>query len=294
MTTSSTITHPAELNSGIWTSWLPLTTAWPSQSACNSAIWIRGSIDESDDSFPYIFDPDYGSSVANSLTCLPPYATQWWEGAVTTSNTITSWSIGPIVCPAAYTTASTTVVSGSSTSVMCCPSNFEYVRNVPGNPGRDNGICTSPFTSGQSLTYASPATNSFTAATTTFTDNNVVLFGVPVEGYNFAASTTSSSVTGSPTTSTSKSTSPTNTSAPSSGLSSGAKAGIGVGVAIVALAILGAIGFWLLRRRKSQAGPVSELPGNGEGKSAGAAEVYSEPVLPSEIDGSPRPQELHG
>lgn len=37
------------------------------------------------------------------------------------TNTVTSWSIGPIVCPGAYTTASTTVVSWSSTSVMCRP-----------------------------------------------------------------------------------------------------------------------------------------------------------------------------
>lgn len=114
-------TRPAELNSGIWTSWLPVTTAWTSQSVCNSAAWARFGIKVSGGYWPYIYDPAYAQSVADSLTCLPPEATQWWDGHTTIANTITSWSIGPIVCPAAYTTASTLVVSTSSISVICCP-----------------------------------------------------------------------------------------------------------------------------------------------------------------------------
>jgi hypothetical protein len=116
-----TTTHPAELNDGIWTSWLPVTTAWTSQSACNSAAWARFGIQPLEDYWPYIYDPAYGQSVANTLTCLPPEATQWWDGASTISNTITSWSIGPIVCPAAYTTVSTIIISDTSTSIICCP-----------------------------------------------------------------------------------------------------------------------------------------------------------------------------
>jgi hypothetical protein len=114
-------THPAELRNGVWTSWLPVSTAWPSQAACNSAVWIRGSIEASGGSFPYVYDPAYAQSVANTLTCLPPQATKWWQGATTVSNTVTSFSLGPIVCPAAYTTASVKVISSSTTSVMCCP-----------------------------------------------------------------------------------------------------------------------------------------------------------------------------
>ena len=105
--------HPAELNGGVWTSWLPVTTAWTS--GCNSAAWARFGVQVSDGLWPYIYDPAYAQSVPNSLTCLPPQATQWWDGGTTVSNTITSYTIGPIVCPAAYTTFSTSVVSASST-----------------------------------------------------------------------------------------------------------------------------------------------------------------------------------
>jgi len=168
------------------------------------------------------------------------------------------------------------------------------VRNVPNNLGVDNGICTSPFTSGQSLTYASPATNSFTAATTTFTDNNAFLLGVPVEGYNFAAATTGSSGISSPTSSTSQGSGSSKTNAASSGLSSGAKAELGVSVAVVALLALAGVGFWLLRRRRGyQAAPVGKLPVDGERKNADVAEVHSESVQPAEIDSSPPPAELH-
>ena len=116
-----TTTHPAELNGGIWTSWLPVTTSWTSQSACNSAAWARYGIQPSVSFWPYIYDPAYGQSVANTLTCLPPEATQWWDGDSTVSNTITRWSIGPIVCPAAYATVNTSIISDISTSIICCP-----------------------------------------------------------------------------------------------------------------------------------------------------------------------------
>jgi hypothetical protein len=116
-----TTTHSAELNGGIWTSWLPVTTSWTSQSACNSVAWARYGIQPSESFWPYIYDPAYGQSVANTLTCLPPEATQWWDGDSTVSNTITRWSIGPIVCPAAYATVSTSIISDISTSIICCP-----------------------------------------------------------------------------------------------------------------------------------------------------------------------------
>ena len=86
------------------------------------AIWCSGLRRP----LAYIYGPAYAQSVANSLTCLPPQAIQWWDGGTTVSNTITSYTIGPIVCPAAYTTFSTSVVSASSTSIICCPT---YVLN---------------------------------------------------------------------------------------------------------------------------------------------------------------------
>ncbi|KAE9370194.1 hypothetical protein N431DRAFT_343974 [Stipitochalara longipes BDJ] len=287
-----TTTHPAELNSGVWTSWLPVTTAWPSQAVCNNEAWARVGIQADSDFWPYIYDPAYAQSVANSVTCLPPQATSWWEGGSTVSNSVTSYSLGPIVCPAAYTTYSTSIVSGTSTSVICCPTSYDFVRSLPANGGID-GVCTSALTSGQTLVYASPATNSFTSVTTTFTEP-ALMIAVPVEGYNFAASTTSSSSstgtaqnTGTGTGPTNSGSAPTNTgtNTPSSGLSSGAKAGIGGGIAglVVVLAALGA--FWFFRRkRKYQAAPANELPASGQ--HGGAGQAYRgafEPVKPGTL-----------
>jgi hypothetical protein len=124
-------THPAELRNGVWTSWLPVTTAWTLQARCSTAAWVRGGLAPDDNAWPYIYDPDYGLSVADTVTCLPPEATQWWNNETTVTGTITRWSIGPIVCPAAYTTEGTVIVSGSSTSVVCCPRCVLYVYHSP-------------------------------------------------------------------------------------------------------------------------------------------------------------------
>ena len=127
------------------------------------------------------------------------------------------------------------------------------------------------MTSGQSLTYASPASNSFTVATTAFTDS-ALLIAVPVEGYNFAASTTTPSTSGSSTTAiltrNTTGTSPsTNTRAQTSGLTGGAKAGIGAGVAgfaLISIAVVVALLFF--RRRRRHASARTELPSTGEKK----------------------------
>ena len=123
-TAMTTTTRSPELNSGIWTTWLPITTAYPSQSGCQTAAWARFGIQVSSGFWPYIYDPAYDLSVANSLTCLPPAATSWWDGGTTIDGTITSYSLGPVTCPVAYETVSTILVSGGggeSTSVICCP-----------------------------------------------------------------------------------------------------------------------------------------------------------------------------
>ena len=154
------------------------------------------------------------------------------------------------------------------------------------------------MTSGQSLTYASPALNSYVVATTAFTDS-ALLIAVPVEGYNFAASTTSSSTSTPSTTASSKSNATgagpsTNTSAQTSGLAGGAKAGIGVGVAgfvFILSAVVAALLF--LRRRRRYTLAPSELPNGGENKGGTLVEADSGPQR-SEIDGSSRPVELQG
>ncbi|KAE8447290.1 hypothetical protein EG329_010848 [Mollisiaceae sp. DMI_Dod_QoI] len=311
---SSDDNAPSTVNHGVWTSWLPLTTAWTSQAGCNSEAWVRVTLGSARNQWPYIYDPGYGESVANTLTCLPPQATQWWEGQSTVSNTVTSWSIGPIVCPAAYTTFSTISVDDTSTSIICCPTSYGYNRSLSYNGGVD-GVCTSTIPAGRTLVLASPLSNSYPLTTTTFTSPGLMI-AVPVEGYNFAALslTTSSSPSPSSTpspaptsTSNTATTNPPTETASSSGLSTGAKAGIGVGVALGALLIFAGLGFLFFRRRRGRDGiPRAELEQPGEGKSGNEVPgsrselgggLRSGPESGArmvEVDGGSRPVEMQG
>jgi hypothetical protein len=106
-----------EVNSGTTTSWVPITTPWPSSSGCASSFFL----------FPgqpglAAWDPGYGYFAGGKARCLPPAETAWWEQGHQNPDGFTSLSIRPIVCPAAFTTAVTSVQSGSSTRVLCCPS----------------------------------------------------------------------------------------------------------------------------------------------------------------------------
>lgn len=114
---SAVPTHPPETNAGITTSWLPMSTAWPSIAGCESSFWkvspqtLAG------------WDPGYGIWVQPGLSCQPPQVTSWWDE--NHSNGIdysaTAYSLGPVVCPDAYFTATTSVNTQSSTFVGCCP-----------------------------------------------------------------------------------------------------------------------------------------------------------------------------
>lgn len=78
------------------------------------------------------------------------------------------------------------------------------------------------------------------------------------------------------------------------GLSNGGKAGIGVSVTIIALAILGAIAFLLLRRRRKRTGPPSELPATAT-KAGGWREMHqmSDDKHPQEMQGLSSVHEIH-
>lgn len=115
---TSVVSHPPETNEGIVTSWLPLTSAWPSVSQCATG-GIYSQLGES--GVPIAYDPFFGVSLEPSITCLPPAATSWWSES-TGIPLLTHVSIGPVVCPGGYTTATTSVVNNSSTFVACCPS----------------------------------------------------------------------------------------------------------------------------------------------------------------------------
>src|SRR5215469_1064971 len=107
---STVSSRPPETNAGITTSWLPMSTAWPSTPGCESSIWIYG---------PWLaaWDPGYGRYVQSDLQCLPSQVTTWWESV----NSVTQYSLGPIVCPVAYSTATMSVNAEGSTFVGCCP-----------------------------------------------------------------------------------------------------------------------------------------------------------------------------
>jgi hypothetical protein len=116
-TADSIVYNTPEVNSGTTTSWIPLTTPWPSSSGCASSFFLFPG-----QPFPYGWDPGLGYFYGQTQRCLPPAVTTWHEQDHQNPDGFTMLSIRPIVCPAAFTTAATSVQSGSSTLVVCCPS----------------------------------------------------------------------------------------------------------------------------------------------------------------------------
>ena len=117
-------TRSPETNFNTVTSWLPLTTTFPYQSGCSSAIWARLGFVQSETFDAVAFDPGYGITVDPAVTCMPSQVTLWWETetAPVLNGLTTRYSVGPIVCPGGFTTAGTSVVNEQSTQVACCPS----------------------------------------------------------------------------------------------------------------------------------------------------------------------------
>ncbi len=131
--TSTFSTHPPETNSDIVTSWLPVTSAWPIVPECQTGgIYSQSSSNVG--AIHIAYDPFYGIIIDKPLTCLPPYATLWW-GESTATPLFTKTSLGPLVCPVAYTTAYSSTINAQSTYIACCPS---LVFSFPLEPFRSN------------------------------------------------------------------------------------------------------------------------------------------------------------
>lgn len=111
--------RPIEVVSGVTTAWLPVTTAWPSNSQCETAMY---NLRELPTLSPVLYDPYYGQQINALLSCLPPQATSWWRSGNNDGTRSTIISMGPIVCPEMYTTALTQTLNSLSTFVACCPS----------------------------------------------------------------------------------------------------------------------------------------------------------------------------
>lgn len=111
---TSSYSHPPDTVSGVTTTWLPMTTAWPAISQCG-----------------YIYSPlgkdnavAYNPSIVGTnllMRCLPPEVTSWLEQTRFTPY-FTVTSIGPMVCPEDYYIITQISLDTSSTLVRCCPS----------------------------------------------------------------------------------------------------------------------------------------------------------------------------
>ncbi|KAG6358757.1 hypothetical protein INS49_012276 [Diaporthe citri] len=101
---------------GATTSYLPLTTAWPSAGTdCASGVYQQiGGIFLG-------WDPWYAQNVDNRLsTCWPPEASAWWTQAA-----LPTTVLGPVfTCPEAYYEAYTSTLDSHTKQTICCPSHY--------------------------------------------------------------------------------------------------------------------------------------------------------------------------
>ncbi|KAB5572791.1 hypothetical protein GE09DRAFT_684292 [Coniochaeta sp. 2T2.1] len=230
-----------ETNAGIVTSWVPITTAYPSVQGCDQLYYsvVANTV--------AAWDPGYGINVADS-SCLPRAATTWWNQGNLGRNTETVMSIGPITCPQAFYTARTSVKDSSSTLVGCCPIGYTFASFL-GNG--NTGQCVSDLNAGQLITYA--ARNSvgrWVISTQTILDKTTVA-GIPINGWQFAQQTGTASTACATSTITVAASPNSNITSSDNGLSSGAKAGIGVGVSLGVIGLLTLLaGIWMMMRAR--------------------------------------------
>jgi len=105
------------------TSWIPLTTEFPFLEACSTAFIANLKLNVKSDFPPYAFDPKYSFRVNPTVKCMPDQAALWWSyeaKSLVQQGVTTQYSLGPVVCPEAYTTAARTILNGYE-EVACCP-----------------------------------------------------------------------------------------------------------------------------------------------------------------------------
>ncbi|KAE9372893.1 hypothetical protein N431DRAFT_376178 [Stipitochalara longipes BDJ] len=293
--------YPPETHNGIVTSWVPLTSAYPSSSGCETLWWsvVVSTL--------AVWDPGYGLSVDSNVHCVPQPVTSWWNQDRLGQNSLTQLSIGPITCPVDYTTVATSIVDQTSTFVACCPPNYTLVEIESEG---DTNQCSSILPANENIAYAvRDESMNWITATTSYTTATPV-WGIQINGYNIAQVSSTSLKPSTGPTSTSSGTgtgTPTPTPQPSTGLSTGAKAGIGIGVALVAIAF-GALIVWILARRRKRgqdyavaAPPPSELAyeppkgayGGGYTDHVPVHELGSGNTGLGEMDGTGAPTEMY-
>ncbi|CRK20542.1 hypothetical protein BN1723_000359 [Verticillium longisporum] len=116
--TQLTDSRSPEVNGDMTTIWIPLTTAYPCHTSCSSLFWRL----DKEDSPIVAWDPGYELWVDPSASCQPAAVSSWWHAEDRDEDIVqTRWSLGPLVCPEAYTTATTSDAGAGSTLVGCCP-----------------------------------------------------------------------------------------------------------------------------------------------------------------------------
>lgn len=160
------------------------------------------------------------------------------------------------------------------------------------------GECSSEVAADKVIAYATRGYQQVWVITSTSYTTVNQAWAIPMNGYNVASQTTSSTTTSTSATSSTTGTPPaTNTPQPSSGLSTGGKAGIGVWVALRAL-ILGDLILLILAQRNRNriangGGPAFNLKSENTGpaavhepeglREAGVSELQGRGI-PAEID----------
>ncbi|ATZ49720.1 hypothetical protein BCIN_05g01330 [Botrytis cinerea B05.10] len=309
-----------QTSSATITTWLPLSTAWPSTAACSSLVYVGSGKDAAK---VFGWDPLYQAVLdTGSPRCFADEMASWWLEP--SSVTI---SLGPTFnCPAAYSTVATSVHSAGVTQVFCCPTDYNLSVLIPSHSYGDYPTqCMSTLTAGDVLKYQTPTGGIYQPASLTVS-STLLVHGEHINGWNIddavfasmigssqTATTTTSSTTSStnsasstttresgaatttktPESATSSSTSSSTplTSSPKPNNSTALAAGVGVAVAVVILGLAAAI-FLLLRRRKKRANnPTQEID---------SKEIYTSPPTfghghaTNELSNEPPPREMDG
>lgn len=285
---------------GATTSYLPLTTAWPSAGPeCASGLYhqIGGNF--------MGWDPWYMQDVDTKLsTCWPPEASTWW-----TQDALPTTVLGPVfTCPEAYYEAYTSTLDSRTTQTICCPSHYRL--NVPDFARATfPSQCTSTVTAQQSLTWEDQfrisetdgSTWSWTLTSTIVPDDTVLtVFGWPVNGLNVVASSTatptSSTVIGTTASTSTPSSTTESTTKPTSDTSNNLGLIVGVTVGVVIALLLVAFGAFLVwRKRRAGRGRFgeSEHPQKAAAYSAISTETRAPSSSTSELPVVNHPAELN-
>ncbi|KAI1341380.1 hypothetical protein F5Y15DRAFT_354893 [Xylariaceae sp. FL0016] len=251
-----------ETNAGVVTSWIPITTAHPTQAGCDQHLWkfIPNTI--------AAWDPGYGMSVDPDATCHPKPVTTWWLQDRLGINDATVLSLGPLTCPQAYYTATASAKDSSSTFVACCPIDYDFISFFdPGNTGE----CTSRLNKDDVVTYAERDDSGQWGVSTSTVTADTTVAAIPVNGWKIAAETTASGYTNDCQASALETAASTSDSCSSNCEAIGI--GVGVSLGVTGLACLAA-GIWIMYRARKGA------------KSSSSVEKLSSQYRPS-CPGSP-------